>query len=186
MRAAPRPRGAAFISDLAPDATLGQAGQAAPKVTGTAGDWSLRALPSGSLHTQDSDKVQRQTLVDRGAHLGSTPAAPSPGSERGADGAPAWPLSRLSPPLLTLRAVGLGPQLQRPGTCGSARLQPPPPRALSSPALQPQVWVSQPLDLEEHPGGGHRKGKAQLSAVIPSEDAGSDNHPGARRKRSTK
>lgn len=43
-----------------------------PKVTGTGGDWSLRPLPSGSLHTQDGDKVQRQTLVDRGAHLSST------------------------------------------------------------------------------------------------------------------
>ena len=73
VRAAPRPRGAAFISDLAPDATLGQAGQATPEVTGAAGDWSLRPLPPGSLHTQDSDKVQRQTLVGRGAHLGSTP-----------------------------------------------------------------------------------------------------------------
>lgn len=157
-----------------------------PKVTGTGGDWSLRPLPSGSLHTQDGDKVQRQTLVDRGAHFSSTLRCAFT-RER------AW--GRWGPCLVPVPAQSTPayPAGSGPGTTAAApwnlrecQASAPPLRALSSPALQPQVWASQPPDLEEHPGGGRRKGKAQLSVVIPSEDAGSDNHPGARRKRSTK
>lgn len=46
-------------------------GQATTKVTGTGGAWSFRPLPSGSLHTEDGDKSQRQMLVE--GHIQAAP-----------------------------------------------------------------------------------------------------------------
>lgn len=98
---------------------------------------------------------------------------------------------RLSPALadsgvLTLQAVGLGPQLQRPGTWARARLQPPsselsPHNPLSlrhhRGARPDQRPTPRLLDLEEATRRRVSEVKEQLS-VIPSENVGSDNHPG--------